>query len=299
MALARNTIMHFTHPEHSLAELTGDLEFLCDGCKTLGMGKMFICRPCNFTLHDYCGTCPSSLSSFMHPHPLTWVPQGAQGTHHNARICRVCGDHLEGFFYRCNHRDCDFKVHPLCTQLPEVLWHVLHPAHPLMLKISNRRLICPVCGYECSSWCYGCEYCRFEIHPKCVLVVRSQANQRGILSFNSPPPPQPQYQMHHNYPNQPPYPMHHNYAYQPQYPMHHNYAYQPQYPMHHNYANQPQYPMHHNYAYQPQYPMHHNYANQQAQTSGATNHGPGKMYALIANLALGVFSNVRMVVVGD
>ncbi|KAK3037457.1 hypothetical protein RJ639_031951 [Escallonia herrerae] len=121
------------------------------------MGKMFICDPCNFTLHDYCGTCPSSLSSFMHRHPLRRLPQGAQGT--------------------CNHKGCDFQVHPLCTQLPEVLRHVQHPAHPLMLKKSNHRLVCADC-------------------TECVLVVCPQANQCGISSYSPPAPPHHLLQVH-------------------------------------------------------------------------------------------------------
>ncbi|XVE61949.1 hypothetical protein DITRI_Ditri06bG0079400 [Diplodiscus trichospermus] len=38
----------------------------------------------------------------------------------------------KGFFYRCNL--CEFDVHPLCTQLPEYVRHVMHEDHPLRLQ---------------------------------------------------------------------------------------------------------------------------------------------------------------------
>nr|XP_009609510.1 uncharacterized protein LOC104103312 [Nicotiana tomentosiformis] len=123
--LRKNTIQHFTHPEHSLTEYDSNTGYLCDGCKIPGIGKRYRCHGCEFDLHEYCGTCPTILSSFMHPyHSLKLVVRKPQGNRQFDRICNVCCDSVEGLFYRCEI--CEFDVHPLCTQLPETLRHVLH-----------------------------------------------------------------------------------------------------------------------------------------------------------------------------
>ncbi|KAK2972298.1 hypothetical protein RJ640_014356 [Escallonia rubra] len=265
-SIPRNTIWHFSHPGHSLAELTAELEFLCDGCKTFGMGKMFVCHPCNFSLHDYCGTCPGSLSSFMHPHPLTRVPQRAQETHHNARICgvrAVLGATavkvvVSKYIYNANNRGI-LSYNPPPPPQPQPPPHSSAYAYHRPLNYANNS---PYNAYN------------FINQPPYNLYNYASQPQYPMHHIYAN---QPQYPMHHVYPNQPQYPMHHVYPNHPQYPMHHNYASQPQYAMYHNYTNQPQYPMHHNYANQPQDAMFHNYANQQVQTSGATNHWSGKL----------------------
>ncbi|XVF55198.1 hypothetical protein PTKIN_Ptkin06aG0017600 [Pterospermum kingtungense] len=50
------------------------------------------------------------------------------------RVCDLCVDPVEGLFYRC--KLCEFDVHPLCTQLPEHVRHVMHKDHPLRLQRS-------------------------------------------------------------------------------------------------------------------------------------------------------------------
>ncbi|KAG5583830.1 hypothetical protein H5410_044264 [Solanum commersonii] len=94
--LPRNTLQHFTYPKHSLTLFDSNTKYSCDGCKILGIGKSYHCPECDFDLHEYCGTCPMKLSSFLHPYHLL--------------KCEVC----------------EFDVHPLCTQLPETLRDALH-----------------------------------------------------------------------------------------------------------------------------------------------------------------------------
>lgn len=95
-----NTISHFTHPGHRLSPVNVAEEYRCDGCKTNGAGARFRCGPCDFDLHEYCATCPSTLSSFMHPHPLNLVQRKSQSTRRIERVCDVCGDGVEALFYR-------------------------------------------------------------------------------------------------------------------------------------------------------------------------------------------------------
>ncbi|TYJ40038.1 hypothetical protein E1A91_A04G112200v1, partial [Gossypium mustelinum] len=98
------TIQHFTH-FHPLTKVSANTEFLCDGCRTLGFGTRYRCKPCDFDLHDHCANSPLEISSFMHQY---------------------------GLFYRC--KLCEFYVHTFCTQLLEYVRHVMHTDHPLRLQ---------------------------------------------------------------------------------------------------------------------------------------------------------------------
>ncbi|XP_057505230.1 protein VACUOLELESS GAMETOPHYTES-like [Actinidia eriantha] len=180
--VGKKAIQHFSHPGHILSELKAETLFLCDGCKTPGQGTRYRCDPCDFDLHDYCGTCPRSLSSFMHPHPLNLVLRKAKATRQNERVCDVCRDPVEGLFYRCS--DCEFDAHPLCTQLPQYIRHALHQVHPLRLQATTVAASqCAVCRVACSSWRYRCGACGFDIHIECVLAPCDPPKQR-----QAPPP---------------------------------------------------------------------------------------------------------------
>ncbi|KAL7265374.1 hypothetical protein ACSBR1_003194 [Camellia fascicularis] len=189
--MPKQTIEHFTHPGHQLEQVYAKTEYTCDGCKTLGQGWRYQCssKSCYYVLHDYCGTCPPSLASFMHPqHPLTLVvrkPQ--QSTRQNDPCCDVCREPVEGLFYRC--KDCDFNVHPLCTQLPSQLRHVLDHSHPLILEAPVLPGRCSVCGAECGV-------CVLDIHLECIFEpCVPPTQQRSVLPSgpnpNHPPPPPP------------------------------------------------------------------------------------------------------------
>ncbi|XWS55622.1 hypothetical protein CRYUN_Cryun09bG0016600 [Craigia yunnanensis] len=187
MASSSNkTIQHFTHC-HSLTKLSANTEFLCDGCRILGNGTRYRCEPCDFDLHYHCGTCPMELSSFMHEHGLKLVLHKLQDTRQNDRFCDLCGDTVEGLFYRCNL--CDFDVHPPCTQLPQYVRHVMHKDHPLRLQGSVPGR-CMVCKDTCASWHYGCGICCFDLHLECVLSPCEEATRTSTpRSLKTPAPP--------------------------------------------------------------------------------------------------------------
>nr|CAN78510.1 hypothetical protein VITISV_031643 [Vitis vinifera] len=185
---------HFTHPGHSLAEVYGSEEFQCDGCKTPGNGLRYRCHTCDFNMHDYCGRCPSTLSTFMHPQHHLKLVIGTQGRHDNEGSCDLCGDNFEGLFYQCTL--CDFNIHPLCTKLPEYVPHALDPVHQLKLQTSSSPGWCRVCKSECTSWRYGCRTCNFDIHLECILdrcdastASRSVAAPASPHGVASPLPP--------------------------------------------------------------------------------------------------------------
>ncbi|KAM3325533.1 hypothetical protein P3S67_000658 [Capsicum chacoense] len=264
-----NTIQHFTHPKHSLTLYDSNTKYLCDGCKIPGIGKRYQCLRCNFDLHEYCGTCPMNLSSFLHPHhSLMLVTRKPHGERRSNRVCNVCCDSVEGLFYRCGV--CNFDVHPLCTQLPEALRHALHQAHPLKLRSSAEQGTCAVCRGACnaSSWRYRCRLCGFDIHIDCVLIQceKRTTKDRGIPKY-VPPSGFSQQQNFGGFAHGVPY-------------------WHP--------SNNPYFPsplnMHHNHMPQPQ-PQHQNHAGQ-----AQTHYGGGRigqvMFGLVKTLGIGVFSNM-------
>ncbi|XP_059649931.1 protein VACUOLELESS GAMETOPHYTES-like [Cornus florida] len=184
-----SSIEHFTHPGHGLVKLHAETDYLCDGCNTPGVGTRYHCNSCDFDLHDYCGTCPQTLTSFMHSHPLTQVLRKPQATRHTHRVCDVCGDELQKLFYRC--KDCDFDVHPLCTQLPQYMQHASDPLHPLSLQTPSSlvRTWCFVCGGSCTSWRYRCGVCGIDIHFNCVLTPCHPPTLTGCGVQPGQPPP--------------------------------------------------------------------------------------------------------------
>ncbi|KAG9138621.1 hypothetical protein Leryth_020488 [Lithospermum erythrorhizon] len=264
-------IQHFTHQAHPLKEFNSESEYLCDGCKTSGAGKRYRCHGCDFDMHEYCGTCPEKLSIFMHRHELSLVIRKVPIDRPlNNRTCDVCHDSVKGLFYRC--KDCDFDVHPLCTQLPQSLRHGLHQAHSLKLESSSTKGNCAVCTGECSSWRYRCKTCRFDIHLDCVLVdIRpktSQESHRGIPNFVPP----------HHHP-QPPF----GTGYMPP-PA---YGYYPNGGFPYGFPHPPHPPgqfYHQEWVAQP-HPNH---------VAGGTSSGGGlgkKMFGLVGQLGMGVVSN--------
>ncbi|KAA8518950.1 hypothetical protein F0562_016276 [Nyssa sinensis] len=125
--------------------------------------------------------------------PLDW--EGDIGAMAVILICTsTAGLAQEASHPSCTHthsawcKDCEFDVHPLCTQLPQHLRHVLHPVHPLTLQTSSSSW-CAVCRGACPSWRYRCGVCGFDIHLECVLTPCVPPTQRTP----PPPPPPPHY----------------------------------------------------------------------------------------------------------
>ncbi|XVF55197.1 hypothetical protein PTKIN_Ptkin06aG0017500 [Pterospermum kingtungense] len=177
--LSKKTIQHFTHC-HPLTGVSANAEFLCDGCKTFGFGTRYRCEPCNFDLHDHCATCPMELSSFMHEHVLKLVVRKPKSRCQNDRVCDLCGDPVEGLFYRC--------------YLPEYVRHVMHKDHPLRLQRSVPGR-CMVCEDTCMSWHYRCGLCCFDLHLECVLAPCADETTTTSTPWSSkrptPPPSAP------------------------------------------------------------------------------------------------------------
>ncbi|PIN12979.1 hypothetical protein CDL12_14401 [Handroanthus impetiginosus] len=271
--LPKTSIDHFTHPGHPLIAVDGgDQEYLCNGCRTLGTGRRYPCDGCDFDLDEYCGTCPRTLSSFVRQnHTLTLVMRRPQSTRQVTRICDVCSVPVEGLFYR--YKECEFDVHPLCTQLPEKLQHALHKTHNLTLQSSKITSFCALRRGLCKNWRYTSGICSFDIHLECVLApvvrclqINTRKNQRGIPMFDQGIPFQPLRQFSHYSYGVPHGPTGYNFG--PGYDMEQN----NQYMCPNNFVPQ----------------------NQAAATSGSNGSGPfrSSMFALVEQLGVGVVSNM-------
>ncbi|KAG5583832.1 hypothetical protein H5410_044266 [Solanum commersonii] len=268
MTLIPTTIQHFTHKQHPLIlhDDTINPKYLCEGCMTYGFGTRYHCHACTFNLHEYCATCPRIIRSFMHPnHPLRLVERDHLS---GDRACNICCGLIEGLSYRCEL--CGFDVHPICTQLPETLKHILHQRHhPLRLLSSvDPGITCAVCRGACnpSSWRYRCALCKFDIHIGCVPIqCQNTTTHRGIRTYIPPPIlPQQHYFVGYPSPNHFPGPSNMN---------------------HYNYNIMPQYPQ----LYQQ------NQGHGQAQTHYSGNYGGRTsqvMFNLVKAIATGVISNV-------
>ncbi|KFK36673.1 hypothetical protein AALP_AA4G154900 [Arabis alpina] len=176
-------IQHFTHV-HPLTKVDGDIEFICDGCNTYGFGETYRCVSCNYDLHEHCATCPPTHLSFMHPqHELRRVFREPDEGLKDRRLCDICYESVEGLYYHCV--PCGFDVHPLCTQLPQYVRYVPHPAHALELSPSGASNTCQVCRNTIQSWRYKCGQCRLDVHIECVTSASAgrPSKRRRMLNL--------------------------------------------------------------------------------------------------------------------
>ncbi|XP_026430723.1 uncharacterized protein LOC113327811 [Papaver somniferum] len=146
------TLQHITHPHVLIKQTFEDIqnegyendEFVCDGCRIEGSGARYHCKQCSFDLHEDCATCPGFLTSSIHPnHPLELIWEGAENDHGQLRPCDVCGNQVQGLFYKCssgapekryddgNHY---FFIHPTCSKFQPQLHHPTDENHPLRLQ---------------------------------------------------------------------------------------------------------------------------------------------------------------------
>ncbi|XP_013623949.1 PREDICTED: involucrin-like [Brassica oleracea var. oleracea] len=184
---------HSTHV-HPLTKVDDFGGFICNGCNTYGFGKTYRCASCNYDLHELCATCPPTLKCFLHPeHELKLVFKEPAKTDQDRRRCNICLELAEGLYYQCEA--CGFDMHPICSQLPEKVSHVPHPAHHLELSDHGASNICIVCHGEIHSWRYKCGPCRLDVHMECVNSSASAPKATQQKSLGPQPLPQP-YQYH-------------------------------------------------------------------------------------------------------
>ncbi|KAL2933363.1 Histone-lysine N-methyltransferase trithorax [Bienertia sinuspersici] len=169
--LHNKTINTFAHPQHSVIAVYKQKVFTCDHCKNKGDGLRYYCDACNVMLHQVCVEHPTRLTSHLHPyhelelklrpHFKCCVQCGTKGSHKNNRM------------YTC--KDCDFYLHPQCSQLPLYLLHLLHPPHPLLLNRGDGFQ-----SFACSmpaDFLYSCKRCGLGFDRNCIM-------EKSIMGLN-------------------------------------------------------------------------------------------------------------------
>ncbi|KAI3887587.1 hypothetical protein MKW92_020275 [Papaver armeniacum] len=183
--MALPTLRHFTHPTHILRKEAPDTKvagyqngrFICDACNTLGSGIRYHCKQCQFDLHEECATCPEDLTcSYLqhNKHQFSLVWEGSELIKGVLRSCDVCGDQVNGLFYKGTSGGSCLFLHPSCSNFPSQLHHVMDKRHPLTFQSFPviRNSACTVCGgvVDASSWSYRCDPCGINIHLECLLL---------------------------------------------------------------------------------------------------------------------------------
>ncbi|XP_021750828.1 uncharacterized protein LOC110716503 [Chenopodium quinoa] len=156
----------FAHPQHSVISEYKQKLFRCDHCKNVGDGLRYYCDACNVTLHQVCAEKPTRLTSHLHPqHELELKLRP------HFKYCELCGtkgSHRNNRVYTC--KECEFYMHPECSQLPLYLLHPLHPPHPLLLQRSCSDYRCSACS-ELKTYGskYSCTRCGLDFDHTCII----------------------------------------------------------------------------------------------------------------------------------
>ncbi|ESQ51205.1 hypothetical protein EUTSA_v10016319mg [Eutrema salsugineum] len=179
-------INHFSHP-HRLQLTPATSSPPCSACKLAGgNGRVYSCRPCNFSLHESCSKMSQVITHPSHPsHTLTLlVAPVYDGGYFNCDGCGVIGT---GFGYQCSR--CDFDIHALCAYKPLSIIHKSHPQHNLKLTFhspygANKGFSCDIClKIGKNQWLYRCTPCEFDAHVGCIT-----APQPHLLQHSSSAP---------------------------------------------------------------------------------------------------------------
>ncbi|KAG2327371.1 hypothetical protein Bca4012_036377 [Brassica carinata] len=179
-------ITHFSHP-HPLQLIPPTSSPPCSACKLAGgNGRVYSCRPCNFSLHESCSKMKQVITHPSHPsHTLTLlVAPVYDGGYFN---CDGCGVNGTGFSYQCSL--CDFDIHALCAYKPLSIIHNSHPQHSLKLAFhspygANKGFSCDIClKIGKNQWLYRCIPCEFDAHIGCI-----NAHHPHLLQHSSSAP---------------------------------------------------------------------------------------------------------------
>ncbi|XP_010473158.1 PREDICTED: uncharacterized protein LOC104752661 [Camelina sativa] len=178
-------INHFSHP-HRLQVTPATSSAPCSACKLAwGNGRVYSCRPCNFSLHESCSKMNQVIIHPSHPsHTLSLlVAPVYDGGYFN---CDGCGVHGTGFSYQCSL--CDFDIHALCAYKPLSIIHKSHPQHNLKLTFhppygANKGFSCDIClKIGKNQWLYRCIPCEFDAHVGCIAAPNPHLLQHSASS---------------------------------------------------------------------------------------------------------------------
>ncbi|XP_057786687.1 uncharacterized protein LOC131004099 [Salvia miltiorrhiza] len=166
-------------------------ELLCDGCITpifSSSDKYYYmsCSECKYNLHMACFHLPSKISSpAVHKrHPYLLLQSSSRNPWEYWKECWVCWNSTNGLFYACI--ECSFKADIKCASMPDTIYHMAHPQHPLNLLSHHdveRQHYQNYCGADCgvrsSNYdVYVCGSCDFIVHVRCAGLPTSISTRR-------------------------------------------------------------------------------------------------------------------------
>ncbi|KAL2939309.1 Histone-lysine N-methyltransferase 2D [Bienertia sinuspersici] len=164
--ILHNIIDTFAHPQHSVIADYKKKLFRCVHCKNVGDGLRYYCDACDIMLHQVCAEHPTRLTSHLHPQHELELKVRPHLKH--CEQCGTKGNHKNNRMYVC--KDCDFYMHPECSQLPLYLLHPLHPPHPLQLKGSCTEFRCSAClEWRAYKFKYSCTRCGLDFDQSCII----------------------------------------------------------------------------------------------------------------------------------
>ncbi|URE41888.1 DC1 domain-containing protein [Musa troglodytarum] len=187
--LRGDQLLHFSHPQHPLLQISLPYLFTCMGCKEYGAGRRFRCQTCGFDLHDFCALAPPALQNhpFHHKHQLVFFAK--PGGFLRSK-CDVCGKAAKGFGFRCT--TCSFEMHPCCAAMRVVMNFPTHE-HPLGLSPSaavatgDASTVCNVCQRKRSGQVYRCAAaCGYCLHAVCAKDMVNGLYVHGLRSPDKP-----------------------------------------------------------------------------------------------------------------
>lgn len=187
-ALFGEEIVNFSHPQHPLIRLDLPDLFTCSGCKDYGSGKRFLCRHCDFQIHDFCALAPAALKA----HPLHSQHLLMFNSKPKPKKCDVCGKHCKGFAFICGA--CGFQMHPCCAMLSNEIEFSGHP-HTLKLLPSSTNsstndsagfVVCGECKKRRSGRVYQCTVCDYYVHAFCAKNMVNGLRANGIKGPEKP-----------------------------------------------------------------------------------------------------------------
>ncbi|XWS57718.1 hypothetical protein CRYUN_Cryun09bG0197500 [Craigia yunnanensis] len=174
---------HSSHPLNLYLRYPPDTDMIsiCDECRDISRGFIYLCEECNFKLDVKCAISGVSqlkkmervteLHHFNHPHKLIL---GNSSDPMDEIQCTICELPIIGPAYFCPN--CRYIIHESCLGLPQKMQVPFHLDHMLVLSSNfdterSRRYACSL-GFDLLKYGYSCEQCDVKLHSLCVNSLR-------------------------------------------------------------------------------------------------------------------------------
>ncbi|KAJ8766963.1 hypothetical protein K2173_012438 [Erythroxylum novogranatense] len=203
---------NFSHILLNERKADGDLEFAefdyeedypsCLVClRKIDDGPVYFCEMCDgIWVHKFCASLPREIRAhplhLQHGHPLTLLPHqtdeiSLSSFNGKVNICDGCRDiTISGNYYAC--AECGLKLDVKCAlslqvtipPSPDTKTSIPHHSYDdkLLLFNFNKEMFldfgwnraCELCEKELLDLTYGCFYCQFYLHKRCLEITQQE-----------------------------------------------------------------------------------------------------------------------------